>query len=166
MAEIWRDIPWYEWLYQISTFWNVKSIWRNKILKWYAPPNRYTMFMLSKNWIITMRTWHRLVAESFLWLDISDKNQYVCHKDDNTRNNYIDNLFIWTPKQNMSDKIEKWREKYRNTSIMQYTLSWEFIKTWESIISIERELWIFKWNIWKCCNWKRKKAWWFLWKYY
>lgn len=30
MAEIWKDISWYEWLYQVSNLWRVK---KNKIMR-------------------------------------------------------------------------------------------------------------------------------------
>lgn len=32
--EIWKDIPWYEWLYQASNMWRVKSLDRIVHNKW------------------------------------------------------------------------------------------------------------------------------------
>lgn len=33
--EIWKDIPWFEWLYQVSTLWNIKSLeHKKKISEW------------------------------------------------------------------------------------------------------------------------------------
>ena len=31
--EIFKDIPWYEWLYQISNLWNIKSLEYNNTLE-------------------------------------------------------------------------------------------------------------------------------------
>lgn len=48
---------------------------------------------------------HRLVANAFLWLDLTDKSVAVCHKDDSVENNKLDNLFLWTWKSNSFDRF-------------------------------------------------------------
>ena len=97
--ENFKDIVWFEGLYQISNLGNVKSLKTNKILK-----KRF----MEKRWmyeIIDLRIWSnfkktlrisRLVAQAFLWLDISDSKMLACHKDDNPCNNRLDNLFLCT----------------------------------------------------------------------
>lgn len=169
MQEIWKDIPWYESLYQVSTYGNIKSLincrwwFREKILKgtkifW------YTYIWLRNNNSKKIFRSHRLVAQAFLWLDINNKKILVCHKDDNIENNKIDNLFLWTHQDNMDDMKNKWRgRKWKN--ILQFTKQWEFIKEWDSATFIERVLLISHSNIHLCCIWKRKTAWWFIWKY-
>jgi hypothetical protein len=124
--EIWKDITWYEWKYQVSNLWNLKSLWRIReyYLKWkkikYLQPlkilklndfNWYKSIELSKTKRRNKYYVHRLVAQAFLWLDISDKKTLVCHKDDNRKNNKVENLFLWTHKDNMQDMIKKWRNK-------------------------------------------------------
>ncbi|MBL7790941.1 MAG: HNH endonuclease [Saprospiraceae bacterium] len=37
---------------------------------------------------------HRLVANAFLGLDLKNKSMVACHKDDNTENNNVENLFV------------------------------------------------------------------------
>ena len=47
--EIWKDIPWYEWLYQASNLWNIKSLisWKEKILKANKTKRWYLQLRLS-----------------------------------------------------------------------------------------------------------------------
>lgn len=120
--EIWKDIIWYEWMYQVSNLWNVKSLDRIiknmkfnwKILKSNKLPNSYHIIDLRKWWLNTRKNFfiHRLVAQAFLWLDINNRKIVVCHKDDNPSNNCVDNLFLWTHKENTQDMISKWRDNY------------------------------------------------------
>ena len=44
-------------------------------------------------------------------------------------------------------------------------VAWEFIKTWDSLIDIERDLWILRTAIWNCCSWISKSSWGFIFKY-
>lgn len=111
--EVWKEIQWFEWRYFVSNLWNVKSIWGklkvNIVLKksltttWYEQVNMY------KKWIGKTYRVHRLVWQAFLWLDMSDSKIFVCHKDDNPLNNRLDNLFLWTCKDNIRDMINKGR---------------------------------------------------------
>ena len=180
-TEIFKDIPWYEWLYQVSNLGNVKNLksiwnryWTFNLQKISKNNSLYWRGWLRKNWKIKRFLTSRLVAQAFLWLDINNKNICVCHKDDNPLNNRADNLFLWTNKDNMQDAIKKWRKEYlfrkwinhpNSKQISQYSLNWNFIKKWGWIREIHRELWINIWNISLCCNWKRKTAWWFIWKF-
>lgn len=126
MNEIFKDIPWYEWLYQASNLGNIKSLFReeeiNSNLRWKyirirkekllilrIDSKKYPAVWLCKDWkSITSRV-SRLIASTFLWLDRNDSKMYVCHKDDNPTNNCIDNLFLWTASDNTQDMIKKWR---------------------------------------------------------
>lgn len=51
------------------------------------------------------------------------------------------------------------------TPVLQFDKKGNFIKKWETIIDVERELGIDHSNIAKCCNGKRKTAGGFIWKY-
>lgn len=116
MEELRKDIPWYEWLYQVSNLWRVKSLWNNKtrkykILRWF---NKvwYSYVELYKDTISVNFKISRLVSQAFLWLDMNDKKLCACHIDDNGLNNRVDNLFVWTYKDNTQDMIKKWRQKF------------------------------------------------------
>lgn len=181
MNEIFKNIFWYQWLYQISNLWNIKSLnyrwnWKEKILKSWKDYNWYLIIWLSKNKKVKNIKIHRLVAQAFLWLDIENSKIKVCHKDDNSLNNNKDNLFLWTQKDNIQDCVKKWRNQKhrkwkfwkdhnRSKKLNQYTKNWEFIKTWDSVTDIQRETWIHLSSISSCCLWKTKSAWWFSWKF-
>jgi len=176
MTEIRKDIKGYEWLYKISNLGNVKSFLNKneKILTkryttdWYYQCVLYKKKKRKNYWV------HRLVAQAFLWLNINDKTIFVCHKDDNPKNNKIDNLFLGTSKDNAQDCVNKWRHCHQwkkwklswNSKITyQYNLNWNFIKKWFSQSDIKRQLLINQANISAVCNWERKTAGWFIWKY-
>ena len=161
--EIWKDIEWHEWKYQVSSVWNIKSLkfGKERIMKCKIWINNYCGIYLSYKYYYI----HRLVAQEFLWLDINNKKICVCHKDDNPINNNVDNLFLWTHKENTQDMMKKWRGRKRSMKIIQYSRQWEFIKEWSSIIEASKYLWIPSWNICYCCQGRFKIIWWFIWKY-
>lgn len=185
--EIRKDIKWYEWLYQVSDLWNIKSLWKQK---WFLYQkelilkplniNNYWRVVLVKDKIKTYFKVNRLVAQAFLGLEIENKNILVCHKSEQLNNNWLlndslENLFLWSSKDNTKDMINKkrsptvwikWKDHMQSVRINQYSLFWNFIKTWDCLHDIQRELWIYFTNVWKCCNWKRKTAWWFTWEYF
>lgn len=129
--EIWKDIPRYIWLYKVSNMWNVMSIWKRNYLwsrwrinKWRnirTLKHRFTLWYpqvcLWKEWSWKQFKVHRLVAQSFLWLNIEfldpKSSLCVCHKDDNPSNCKLSNLFLWTNKDNNIDMHSKWRRKYQ-----------------------------------------------------
>lgn len=98
MEEIWKDIPNYEGLYQISNFGFVKSLCRNgtigndRILQIHKDKDGFDNVSLIKNGKRLKYLVHRLVAEVF----VANPNNYkiVRHIDGNKNNNFADNL-IW-----------------------------------------------------------------------
>jgi len=168
--EIWKDIPWYEWKYQASNYWNVKNILTNHILskrrKNYNKPinDRYFVTLWShknaKNYTIS-----RLVASIFLWLDINNKNICVCHKDDNPFNDFVDNLFLWTHRDNMLDMKNKWRwnsakwensnlSKLKNEDILNIRYLHSIWKMPEFVCKLYWIKWSTYWQIYKRKTWK------------
>lgn len=174
--EIWKDIPWYEWLYKVSSFWRIKSLvyrawkWfinREKILSPWINDYWYLVVTLHKNWKRSYLV-NRLVWQLFLWLEINNTSLLVCHKDDIRTNNNVNNLFIWTAKDNIQDCIKKRRFRWWDSQkkiVIQFWMDWELIKEWEYMSLASRELSIPKSDISHCCNWYRKSAWWYIWKY-
>ena len=182
--EIWKDVVWYEWIYQISNLGRVKSILYSKerILKkydkdWYS---RLTL-VLNKNKIT--KKIHRLVALAFIpnpenkphinhinWIkgDNRVENLEWCTRSENELHKYkvlwYDN---WMQKTWWPSKWKFWKDNHLGKKINQYTKEWEFIKTWWSIIDIERQMNILSRSIINVCKWKYwfKTAWWFIWEY-
>ena len=180
--EIWKEIPWYNWIYEISNIWRFKSFqfWKETILKPWRTKGWYMKVWLHKDNIRKEYKIHRLVAQAFLWLDINNYKILVCHKKETLINwlldNSVDNLFIWTHQDNSNDMVNKWRSsKYLlwrkwklhhcSKAVIQYSLRGILIKKWWAL----REAWvslnIAHQSISWCCNWKRKTAWGFIWKY-
>lgn len=113
IQEIWKDIPEYEGLYQVSNFGNVKSFLigaggskfndPEKILK----PNgkRYLHVTLSKDKNKKIFTIHRLVLLNFR-PEKYFEGAVINHIDGNKLNNRLDNLEWCTHSQNMKHAVE------------------------------------------------------------
>lgn len=178
--EEWKDIEWYEWYYQASNLWKVRSIkfWREIILS----PSKvkvYSRITLYTKWIPKYFSVHRVVAKTFI--QNPENLTCVCHKDETLDENWfvynwVDNLFWWSYTDNNIDTSNKWRhwikwkfwkENHSSKKLYQYTLDWWFIKEWWSTREVQRELWISHWNISSCCTWRRKNkiASWYIWSY-
>jgi hypothetical protein len=118
MQEIFKDIPEYEGLYQVSNLGNVKSLAREmvkgkrkfiskeKILKLGKDGAGYYFVNLYKNGKIKNFKIHKLVAITFL-NHIPDRYRIVVdHIDNNPLNNRLENLQLISQRQNTSkDRI-------------------------------------------------------------
>lgn len=95
--EIWRDIPGYEGLYQISNYGRVKSLPKirgralvgERILKWHIL-NEYPYVILCSNGKVKNIAIHRLVATAFI--ENPDNKPIINHIDGNKLNWDISNL--------------------------------------------------------------------------
>jgi len=164
IKEVWKDIPWYEWLYQISNCGRVKTFnylwhWREKICKNTIHSTWYLVTWLTRKWNSKQYKIHRLVAQAFLNLDINS-DLIVCHRDDNPKNNYVDNLFIWTHKDNSDDKIKKnrhckWIDVHSNKLTTEEVIKIKkLVKTWK----IKKSEIARKFNVSKCTVWDITKG--------
>lgn len=104
MEEVWKDIPDYEGLYQISNFGSVKSLNRNLTLKGNKGTTGYIHVNLSKFNKYKTFDIHRLVASMFI--PNPEKYKYVNHIDGNKLNNYYKNLEWTTAKENTKHATE------------------------------------------------------------
>ena len=116
MEEIWKDIPDYEGLYQISNFGRVKSLRGNgKILKQLINRDGYYVVRIRKNKKRKEFFVHRLIAICFIkyknnykFLDDEKDKNYdinkltVNHIDKNRLNNDINNLEWCTLRYNIN----------------------------------------------------------------
>jgi len=106
--EIWKDIPGYEGLYQVSNYGQVKSIREKdslgrrratRILKPQTNKKGYLHLALSKGDTYKHYLVHRLVAEAFIGERPNDCE--VNHIDENKANNRADNLEYVTHTENV-----------------------------------------------------------------
>lgn len=176
MKEIWKDIPWYEWLYYASTLGNIKS---NVIKKSRMTTDWYLQIGLCKNSIKkTFRT-HRLIMLTFKW----QSKLQVNHKNWNKLDNRLVNLEYCTQSENQKHRYRVlwhkpfwwrkppmkwiiWKLNTNSKKVVQLTRDNILIKVWDCMSDITRETWIDVSNISACCNWKRKTVNNFIFKFY
>jgi len=119
MKEIWKDIPGYEGLYQVSNMGRVKSVERyvpnkrfsiigqmlvrEKVKSFRRSGNGYANVTLSKDGIPSVLLVHRLVASAFI--PNPDDLPVVNHIDGNPRNNNVENLEWCTCKHNVNHAL-------------------------------------------------------------
>ena len=182
--EIWKDIEGYEGLYQVSNFGKIKSLpkfinnnskskkigyySKEKILKPFYNPKGYLLIKLFKNNKNYTKKIHRLVAQAFV-PNLNNLPQ-VNHKDGNKQNNKVNNLEWCTNKEN---QIHAWQHNLQkrrigkdnplSKKVYQYDLIGNFIKEWNSIQEVEKNLKIS--NISSVCYGKRKTAGGYIWRY-
>lgn len=164
MSEKWKNIKNYEGLYQVSNFGRIKSLKRTannnhivkeKILKPQKNKNGYLFVNLYKNGNMKRKSIHRLVALAFI--ENIYNFPYINHKDKNKKNNKVNNLEWCTQSYNIIYSKGK--------KINQYDKNNNFIKTWDAIADIKRELNIDSSSIVRCCKGIKNSAGGFKWKY-
>lgn len=135
---LWKDIPGYEGLYQVSDEGEIRSLPRDvfngrgsgmrkgKTLKFGMRGKNglyYPFVRLRKDGIDKSESVHRLVAIAFL--DNPDNLPEVNHKDENTENNRVENLEWCTRQYNI--------EYSKAKRISQYTKDLEKVAEYKSI---------------------------------
>ena len=174
--EIWKDITWYEWLYEVSNMGRIKSLnykrkWVSKIIKWSL--SKYINVSLCDSWIIKVQSIHRIVATEFI--ENKENKRLVNHKNWIKTDNKVSNLEWNTDKENMihSVKVLKnkhwvkrfWKDNPNSIPIVQLDKKGKIINTWESMHCAEKWTKVSISSICMCCKGIRKTAWWFKWKY-
>lgn len=193
MQEIWKDIPNFENIYQISNYGQVKAlektVWTGKYFKHYpekilkptVDKDGYLCITLHNAGKIKGYRIHRLVAEAFI--PNPENKPQVNHINGNKQKNTVTNLEWVSSKENIQHayKINLMNQTGKNNamfgkygkdnpnSIPVYqidTKSKQIIKEWDSITNAAKFL-----NI-KCgghigdvCKGKRKSAYGYIWRY-
>ena len=186
IKEIWKDIPEYEGLYQVSNFGRIKSLnykrsGKEKILKTYKDKYGYLILHLHNNSKGKTHFVHRLVALAFL--ENPENYPMINHKDESRDNNCVGNLEWCDCKYNLNygsrnirlSKTKKGKplteEHKQNMSkaiskpILQFTLDSVFIREWQSATIASKELNINQSNITACCKGRYKSAGMYIWRY-
>lgn len=145
MKEIWKDIPNYEGIYQISNLGRLKSLRvfcsftkkyypKEKIIKGKLDQAGYVMVSLYKEGKVKYCRIHRLVAQAF----IPNTNNYpmINHKDENKSNNNVNNLEWCTCLYNNT-----YGNKNKNISnpVIQYDLKGNYVAEYKSISEASRQ---------------------------
>ena len=188
MSELWKDIKGSEGIYQVSSFGRIRSLDRiridqrtgkrahikGKIIKTVPGTTGYLIFSLHRNYRQTSARVHRIVAETFI-----EKSLYkyaVNHINGIKTDNRVENLEWVTKSENelhahrILGKKGAWyghfgKLHHGSKPVNQYSLSGDFIKTWDSQGDIERKLGLSQGNISCCCCGIYKTAYGFIWKF-
>lgn len=166
--EIWRDIPWYAGKYRVSNL--------GRVIK-----NGAYIALHNHKWYRSVSIWgktksvHRLVWQLFICNPV--RKPCINHKNWVKHDNRVDNLEWCTISENILHKFRVLKYKVTDNAraasrenvkkaiqattkpLYQYSISWEFIKEWNSQWQVQRVLWIRQANISKCCLWLRSLAW-------
>lgn len=173
--EIWKDIEGFEGLYQVSSLGRVRSLNRvvelddgrkipkqGKILKERITHNGYTRVQLGEN---KDRYIHRLVASAFI--PNPDKLPQINHKDENKRNNCVENLEWCTNKYNINYGTAKERisEKHSTRPIRQFAMDGRLIAEYKGVIDAVHKTGYKESPIRQCCDHKTHTSYGFVWEY-
>lgn len=177
--EIWKPVVGWEGLYECSNMGRVKSVDRyvphrydgefqfikGTIRKTKYNNGGYEIITLSKDGKEKTCLVHRLVAQAF----IPNPNNLpeINHRDENTKNNCVDNLEWCNREYNLyyGTGIRRRAEKIM-VPVIQYTKDGMLIKKWDSMQEVMKELGINRGNISNCCSGRCKSVGGYKWKYY
>tara|TARA_R110000822_G_scaffold79199_4_gene189569 strand:+ start:206 stop:682 length:477 start_codon:yes stop_codon:yes gene_type:complete len=125
--EIFKDVPGYEKIYQVSNFGRVKSLigLTDRILKANVVGSGYNAISLSKEGKVVTKRIHQLVAMSFLGHEPNGHALVVNHIDFDKTNNHVSNLEIVTNRENTNHKHLKSTSKYIGVSFQTSRNKWK-----------------------------------------
>ena len=131
MKEIWKDIPYYEGIYQVSNKGNIKSFkcGKIKILKPFKSKDGYLSVKLTKNKKEKTLRVHRLVAQTFIPNPLNKLE--VNHIGGCKHNNNLNNLEWVTREENRKHAVINGlhkTEKQRKASIANFKKASELNK--------------------------------------
>ena len=163
--EIWKPIKGFENIYEVSNLGRVKSLARS-IKAMYGKATHYSEQKVKERILKpSFSTYgYAYVAEPLL--DNPDNLPSVNHKDENPRNDTVENLEWCTYTYNNTYKNIHLRRKKTNRRIIQYDLDMHELKRWDSIIEAAKFYNIETTNISSCCTGKRNHCAGFKWRYY
>lgn len=125
MEEIFKDIPGYEGLYQVSNLGNVKSLRFNKekLLK-QETKKGYKVFYLTNDSKTKQKSLHQLVAMAFLNHIPCGHKLVVDHINNDKLDNRVENLQIITNRENSSKDVKNKTSKYTGVSWDKHRGRW------------------------------------------
>lgn len=169
MKEIWKDINGYESLYQVSNIGRIKSFPRRGTYKdeyilnpQITKKGYYRVRLCNKNSKAYMV--HRLVAQAFI--PNTDNLPFINHKDENKKNNNVDNLEWCTNIYNIhyGTSIERMKNSLKK-SVVQYSINGEIINYFSSAKDASKFVNGFSTSITACCKGRIKTTCGYVWKY-
>jgi len=172
-GEIWKDVPGFEGEYMASSYGRVKSFVQNskgKILK--QSLNRGYARIALTNKTHKQYGVHQLVMLTFI--GDCPKGKEIDHINTIRNDNRLENLRYCTRQENLHNpitgrrliKANKKSAEKRKRIVLQYTLSGEFIKRWDSAKDAGEALGIYPSAITQCCRGGYQSTCNYQWKYH
>lgn len=163
MKEIWKDIPGYEGLYQVSNLGNVRSLNYNHTneIRLLTPENNcgYLRYQLKGKHYGA----HKLVAMTFI--TNPNKLTQINHIDGNKHNNMVENLEWCTPKENTIHALQSGLVDMHKI-IMRDKKTNKIIKIFDNILELRKTIKLKSYtHIYDCCRKTRKSAYGYRWEY-
>ena len=169
--EIWKDLPDYNGVYQVSNLGRVKSFkWKKEgsLLKLQTNNVGYVYFSANKNNKKKIFKVHIVVCELFNGTKPTEKHQ-VNHIDGDKSNNNADNLEWNTPAKNTQHALNSGLKKSNTTkkkSVVQKTLNGEIINIYPSIRAAAKAVAGNPYGVSLACNKKLLTFKGFVWDFY
>lgn len=164
MKELWKNVPEYEGLYQISSLGQVRSLKKNKLLKPETTHFGHKRVRLYKDGVTKKIYVHQLVARAF----IPNPNlfPYVNHMDQNPANNHADNLEWCTQKHNLNygTRNQRLRQSIDAPHVRQLTPDGYFVAEYQSVLVAAELLGYDYSNIYKCCRGEKQTMYGYKWE--
>lgn len=164
--EIWKDVLWYEWLYQVSSVWRIYSILYNRIKYITITDKGYHRVRLSRNGVSKGYFVHRIVLIAFNsahteWMECNHINRI-------RSDNRICNLEWITHQENMKHILpwlNDWSHlPYKGKKVYQISKWYEILAEYKSMEEASRITKINRTSISLVCSWKQKTAGRYRWK--
>lgn len=183
-SEKWKEIPNTEGNYFISNYGRLKTkekkvrsglrnnlyvTRKEQIIKNQINKLGYNHISIKINGILKNVNIHRMVA--ILFIPNPQKKEQVGHKDENPKNNRVDNLIWQTAKENINwgtrnKKCSKTMlNKKSGIKVEKYDLNGNFIERYDSIRMAAKENNMYRNQISSCCKGIYKKSNGYIWKY-
>lgn len=102
ISEIWRDVPNYEGLYQVSNTGKVRNARSGRVLKPHRQGSGYLQTMLSKDGSRSHPLVHRIVASAFI--PNPEQKPQINHKNGDKSDNRSENLEWCTMSENLKHR--------------------------------------------------------------
>jgi len=169
MEEIWKPVIGYDWYYEVSSLWNVKStyFWKGKILS-PAIRNWYKQVCFCIKWKKKTIYVHIIVAQAFI--PNPDHKPQVNHINWIRSDSNAINLEWVTASENILHSFKVlWRvwsnlwNKWARKILLKYSLDLHLLEEYDWMWEFCKINWYDQWFISRCCRtWA--KWYWFYWK--
>lgn len=174
MEEIWKDVVGYEGLYQVSNTGKVRSLnyraVKNRVHELTPKTNNSGRLWveLFKDGIARQHLIHRIVGNAFI--PNPYKFEEINHKDENPKNNNVNNLEWCTREYNVRYYNERHpignrNGKLKKLAINQISGDGTIIRQWNNAREVFVQTGMSASSITDCCRGKRKTAYGFKWQY-